>query len=73
MNDWIFVLLSHPEKAPMKITSSLGPEKFVHMAIEDKDEAVVFTLIGKDEPGHVAFYVYGSWEFGDPDTFFKRD
>lgn len=73
MNDWIYVLLSHPDKPPMKLDDKPEPKQFVHLGIEGQEKAVVFTLIGKHDNGKVAYYVYGSWDFGDPDTFFKRD
>ncbi len=70
---WIFILLSHPEKVPMKLLKQPVPKPFVHIAVEGGKKAIVFTMIGKDDKGKVAFYVYGSWNFGDPETFFKRD
>ena len=70
---WIFILLSHPEKEPIHLTNQPAPRGFVHLAMDGSKQAVIFTMIGKRDSEKVAFYVYGSWDFGDEATFFMRD
>lgn len=70
---WTFILLSHPKKDPMRLNNQPAPQQFLHLAGEDDKNAVVFTMVGRDDNVRMAFFMYGSWDFGDPETFFLRD
>ena len=85
---WTYVLLSHPEMEPMTLLDQIEPREFLHLSLSEGKEAervddepeervfkykVPFTMVGKDENRLLAFYIYGSWDFGDVKTFFLRN
>ena len=63
---WTFVVLNGPGNT-MRLEEQPEPREFLHFhrAEEPDADAIVYTLVGKDDERSEAYYLKGHWGFGD--------